>query len=117
MGWADLLVRLGVRYDSDEGVALGRTVMAFIEEETRVASERLAEARGVFPAWEESIWGPDDSCASDASGERASATAPEAAQLQPDHRRAYRHHLDHRRVQRQASSRSSPSRSCATRRG
>ena len=70
MGWADLLVRLGVRYDSDEGVALGRTVMAFIEEETRVASERLAEVRGVFPAWEESIWGPDESCARDASGER-----------------------------------------------
>ena len=70
MGWADLLARLGVRYDSDEGVALGRTVMAFIEEETRVASEKLAEARGVFPAWEESIWGPDDECARDPSGNR-----------------------------------------------
>ena len=70
MGWADLLVRLGVRYDSDEGVALGRTVMAFIEEETRAASEKLAESRGVFSAWEESIWGPDDECARDASGNR-----------------------------------------------
>ena len=70
MGWADLLVRLGVRYDSDEGVALGRTVMHFIEEETRVASERLAESRGVFPAWEESIWGPDESCARNGAGER-----------------------------------------------
>ena len=70
MGWADLLVRLGVRYDSDEGVALGRTVMAFIEEETRVASEKLAEARGVFSAWEESIWGPDDACARDTAGNR-----------------------------------------------
>ena len=70
MGWADLLVRLGVRYDSEEGVALGRTVMAFVEEETRKASERLAEARGVFPAWEASIWGPDETCARDAAGER-----------------------------------------------
>ncbi len=70
MGWADLLVRLGVQYDSDEGVALARTVMGFIEEETRVASEKLAEGRGVFPAWKESIWGPDDSCARDAAGER-----------------------------------------------
>ncbi len=70
MGWADLLVRLGVRYDSDEGVALARVVMGFIEEETRVASEKLAEARGVFPAWEESIWGPDESCARDRAGER-----------------------------------------------
>ena len=70
MGWADLLVRLGVRYDSDEGVALARTVMGFIEEETRIASERLAEARGVFPAWEESIWGPDGKCARGADAER-----------------------------------------------
>lgn len=70
MGWADLLVRLGVRYDSEEGVETGRRVMAFVEEETRRASERLAEARGVFPAWEESIWGPDETCARDASGER-----------------------------------------------
>ena len=70
MGWADLLVRLGVRYDSDEGVGLARTVMGFIEEETRIASERLAELRGVFPAWDESIWGPDGSCARSAAGER-----------------------------------------------
>ena len=70
MGWADLLVRLGVRYDSDEGVALARTVMGFIEEETRIASERLAELRGVFPAWDESIWGPDNRCARRADGER-----------------------------------------------
>ncbi|MYI06531.1 MAG: vitamin B12-dependent ribonucleotide reductase, partial [Gemmatimonadetes bacterium] len=70
MGWADLLVRLGVRYDSDEGVALARTVMGFIEEETRIASERLAEARGVFPAWEESIWGPDGKCARGPDDER-----------------------------------------------
>ena len=70
MGWADLLVRLGVRYDSDEGVALGRKVMAFIDEESRTASERLAETRGAFPAWEESIWGPDESCARGADGER-----------------------------------------------
>ncbi len=70
MGWADLMVRLGVRYDSEEGVALGRRVMRFIEEETRVASERLAESRGVFPAWAESIWGPDESCARNGAGER-----------------------------------------------
>ncbi|MFW5951345.1 MAG: vitamin B12-dependent ribonucleotide reductase [Gemmatimonadota bacterium] len=63
MGWADLLVRVGVPYDSDEGIALARKVMAFIDEEARVASEKLAESRGVFPAWEESIWGPDETAA------------------------------------------------------
>ena len=63
MGWADLLVRVGVPYNSVEGVDLGRKMMEFINEESRNASERLAETRDVFPAWEESIWGPDKTCA------------------------------------------------------
>ncbi|HEX7049230.1 MAG TPA: vitamin B12-dependent ribonucleotide reductase [Longimicrobiales bacterium] len=70
MGWADLLVRVGVPYNSDEGVALGRRLMAFVDEESKVASEKLAETRGTFPAWEESIWGPDETCARNAAGER-----------------------------------------------
>ena len=70
MGWADMLVRLGIAYDSEEGVDLGRQVMAFVNEQSRVESERLADARGVFPAWEESIWGPDDKAAIRLDGER-----------------------------------------------
>src|SRR5690606_25213222 len=70
MGWADLLVRVGVPYNSEEGVALGRKVMAFIDNESKNASEKLAEQRGAFPAWEESIWGPDDTCARDKDGNR-----------------------------------------------
>ena len=70
MGWADMLVRLGVSYDSPEGVELGRKVMCFVNEESRTASERLAETRGVFPAWAESIWGPDASCARSENGLR-----------------------------------------------
>jgi ribonucleoside-diphosphate reductase alpha chain len=70
MGWADMLVRLGLRYSSDEGVEMGRKVMAFIDEESRIASERLAETRGTFPAWEKSIWGPDESCARRPDGSR-----------------------------------------------
>ena len=70
MGWADMLVRLGLSYDSGEGVEMGRRVMAFLNEEARVASERLAENRGTFPEWEASIWGPDATCARDAQGDR-----------------------------------------------
>ncbi|HYN82070.1 MAG TPA: adenosylcobalamin-dependent ribonucleoside-diphosphate reductase, partial [Gemmatimonadaceae bacterium] len=70
MGLADVFVKLGVAYDSDEGVALGRRIQQFVDEEGKVESERLAAERGVFPEWERSIWGPDETAARDANGER-----------------------------------------------
>jgi ribonucleoside-diphosphate reductase alpha chain len=70
MGWADMLVRLGIAYDSPEGVDLGRRVMEFVNEQAQVESERLAEPRGVFPAWEQSIWGPKAESAKKSDGER-----------------------------------------------
>src|SRR2546428_2117770 len=70
MGWADLLVRLGIPYNSDEAVALGRRMMQFVEEEATLAAERLAGQRGVYPEGERSIWGPDAACARGPTGER-----------------------------------------------
>src|SRR5689334_19702012 len=70
MGWADLLVRLGLAYNSEAGVALGRKLMEFIDEESKVASEKLAAKRGTFAEWERSIWGPDATCARTPTGER-----------------------------------------------
>ncbi|MEN8373971.1 MAG: ribonucleotide reductase N-terminal alpha domain-containing protein [Gemmatimonadota bacterium] len=70
MGWADLLVRVGVPYDSDDAVSMARTLMGFIDEESRNASEKLAESRGAFPEWERSIWGPDATCARHPNGGR-----------------------------------------------
>jgi ribonucleoside-diphosphate reductase alpha chain len=74
MGLADVFVKLGVPYDSDEGVALGRRIQQFVDEEGKVESERLAAERGVFPEWERSIWGPDETAARDANGERIRPT-------------------------------------------
>ena len=70
MGWADTLIKLGIPYDSEEAVQLGRRMMQFIDEEAKVESERLAQKRGPFPEWERSIWGPDATCARTPAGER-----------------------------------------------
>jgi ribonucleoside-diphosphate reductase alpha chain len=70
MGWADLLVRMGIPYNSNEAVDLGRELMRFVDDEAKVESERLAAQRGVFAEWEKSIWGPDATCARDANGNR-----------------------------------------------
>lgn len=56
MGWADMLVLLGIPYDSQEAIDLAHSVMGFIDEEGKLASEKLAEIRGVFPNWEGSTW-------------------------------------------------------------
>ena len=56
MGFADALFKLGVPYDSDEGVAWGERFMKFVDDEAHNASEKLAEMRGCFPNWVGSTW-------------------------------------------------------------
>ncbi|HEX6939228.1 MAG TPA: adenosylcobalamin-dependent ribonucleoside-diphosphate reductase [Longimicrobiales bacterium] len=55
MGFADLLIRLGVSYDSDEAVRVADDVMGLIAGEAREASAALAAERGVFPNWRGSV--------------------------------------------------------------
>ncbi|MBI1865144.1 MAG: adenosylcobalamin-dependent ribonucleoside-diphosphate reductase, partial [Nitrospirae bacterium] len=49
MGWADLLIRLGIPYDAPEAIRLGGRVMRFIRLHAYKASEALARERGAFP--------------------------------------------------------------------
>ncbi|MGI6152119.1 MAG: vitamin B12-dependent ribonucleotide reductase [Christensenellales bacterium] len=56
MGFADMLFKLGIPYDSPEGVAMAEKVMGFIQARSRRMSRQLAQERGVFPAWEGSVW-------------------------------------------------------------
>ena len=52
MGFADLLIKLKIRYDSEEGLNTGKNLMKFIMEEADKASEELAKNRGPFESWE-----------------------------------------------------------------
>ena len=56
MGWSDLLVELGIRYDSEDALKLAEEVMRRIQEDSYASSGSLAERRGTFPAWEGSVY-------------------------------------------------------------
>jgi ribonucleoside-diphosphate reductase alpha chain len=56
MGFADMLIKLKIRYDSEEALALGEKIMKFIEEEGHKKSIEIAEKRGSFPNFDKSIY-------------------------------------------------------------
>ncbi|MGE5560020.1 MAG: vitamin B12-dependent ribonucleotide reductase [Chloroflexota bacterium] len=56
MGFADMLIRMGIAYDSPEAVELATAVMSFIQRTAREASQELAVERGAFPNFSRSIY-------------------------------------------------------------
>jgi len=56
MGWADLLILLGIPYNSDEAIELAENIMSRINRVGHEASRQLGEERGVFPHWEKSFF-------------------------------------------------------------
>lgn len=56
MGWADLLVALGVPYDSKKALHTAEEIMKFIRNRARDCSARLAQERGPFPNYQGSLY-------------------------------------------------------------
>ncbi len=56
MGWADMLLQLGIPYDSEEALELADQVMGFIKRVGHEESAKLAQERGSFANWSGSIY-------------------------------------------------------------
>ena len=79
MGFAELLYKLKIPYDSDQAIETAEIVMKFIDDRSKEASRKLAEVRGAFPAFAGSVY----------DGESGHA------QRHHHHHRAYGHHQHH----------------------
>jgi len=56
IGFADTLILMGIRYDSEEAAEFAEKLASFIQEHAHQASETLAKERGCFPNWTGSTW-------------------------------------------------------------
>ena len=56
MGFADMLIKLGIPYNSEKALSLAEKIMKFITEEARKKSVELGEERGSFPNFDKSVW-------------------------------------------------------------
>ena len=56
MGFADILYKLRIPYNSEEAILLAEKIMKFLRETARDASNELAKERGTFPTYSESVF-------------------------------------------------------------
>ncbi len=56
MGFAELLISIGIPYDSDKAIQFADKLMKFLNDESRKASNKLGEERGSFANFEQSTW-------------------------------------------------------------
>jgi ribonucleoside-diphosphate reductase alpha chain len=56
MGFADMLIKLGIPYDSEDGLEIAEQVMKFVRDEAIKQSADIAEVRGSFPNFKGSLW-------------------------------------------------------------
>ncbi len=56
MGWAEMLIMLGIQYDSEKAIELAKRLMKFITETARDESRKLGKERGSFPNFNKSVW-------------------------------------------------------------
>ncbi|MCX6012878.1 MAG: vitamin B12-dependent ribonucleotide reductase [Chloroflexi bacterium] len=61
MGFSDMLIKMGIQYDSERGLRMAEDVMGFVTEKATEASVELAKERGVFPAFKGSVYDRPDS--------------------------------------------------------
>ncbi len=97
MGFADALVRLGIRYDSREAVDFASRTSRFIQQQSHDASQELALERGAFPNWAGSVWDTryncpmrNASCTTIAPTGSISVIAGCSSGIEPIYRLAYR---------------------------
>jgi len=57
MGFADLLIKLKIPYNSEKAIEVAQSIMQFIQDSAKLKSQELAQERGSFPTFEKSIFG------------------------------------------------------------
>lgn len=98
MGFAELLILLGIPYASKQAIALAEDLMQCIAEQAQETSARLANERGVFPNWDRSIYAQqarrlrNATCTSIAPTGTISIIAGTSASIEPLFALAYRRH-------------------------